>query len=74
MLFEVDDFGVVDDINKALQGLLQKVKCSVSVISKVLGEADLKKDYLEYKLAVENLVKNDLKQCVQADGLELKFK
>lgn len=70
----MDNFGVIDDFNQALQGLLQKVKCSVSVIGKVLSETDLKKDYLEYKSAVENIVSTDLKKCAHTDGVELKFK
>lgn len=74
MLFEVDGFGVVDDINKAIQDLLQKIKCSVSVIGQVVGETDFKKDYVEYKSAIEIILKNDLKKCVQVDGLQSKFK
>lgn len=74
LLLEVDEFGVVDDINKAIQNLLLKIKCSVSVIGEVIGETDLKKDYVEYKEAVELIFKNDLKQCAQAASIQLKFK
>lgn len=74
MLIDVDDFSVVDDINNVIQNLLEKVKCSISVIGQVINETDLKKDYVEYKSAVEIILKNDLKKCAELDGLESKLK
>jgi len=74
MLIDVDEFGVVEDINAAIQGLLEKVKCSVSVIGQVLQETDLKTDYLEYKSAVESILKGDLQKCAELEGLESKLK
>lgn len=67
------DFNLVDSIDKAIQSLLQKVKCSVSVIGQVLGETDFKKDYIEYKASVEDIFQNDLAKCAQEDGIQLKF-
>lgn len=70
MMIDVDDFSTVDSINKAIQDLLEKVKCSVAVVGQVIGETDLKKDYVAYKSAVETILKNDLKKCAEHDGLE----
>lgn len=71
MLMDVDDISTVDSI---IQSLLEKVKCSVSVIGEVINETDLKKDYDAYKSAVENILKNDLKKCADLDGAESKLK
>lgn len=74
MLIDVDNFGVIGDFNEAIQSILEKVKCSVPVIGRVIQESDLKEDYLEYKSAVENILKNDLPKCAQLDSVESKLK
>lgn len=74
MLIDVDDFGVVEDIQEAIQNIIEKVKCSVSVIGQVIQDSDLKQDYLEYKSAVENVLQNDLPKCAELDSVESKLK
>lgn len=70
----IDEFGVVEDIQEAIQNILEKVKCSVSVIGQVIQESDLKEDYLEYKSAVESILQNDLPKCAQLESVESKLK
>lgn len=74
MLIDVDDFGVVEDIQEAIQNIIEKVKCSVSVIGQVIQDSDLKQDYLEYKSAVENVLQNDLPKCAELDSVQSKLK
>lgn len=74
LFVDVDEFGVVDEINKAIQSLLEKVKCSVTVIGQVIEESDLKTDFIKYKSTVEVIIKNDLQKCAKLDSIESKFK
>lgn len=74
MLYDVDNFGVVENINKAIQRSLQTIKCSVSVIGRLVDESDFKKDFVEYRATVEDISKTNVEKCAQLDGVQLKFK
>lgn len=67
-------FGLSDTISKVVEALKKKVKCSLNAVGELLAESDLLDTFLELKQDVESLLQNDLKNCLQADGLLAKLK
>lgn len=74
----IDDestLGVVDDIEKKLEKLKEKVVCAVAVIENVAKGSELEKKYLEFKEAVTDVLISDLIGCIQdVEGVREKLR
>lgn len=67
-------YGITDTITKVLQALLEKVKCSLKAIQKLLVDSDLLDIFTEFKDDVERVLSTDAKKCLQVEGLSPKIK
>lgn len=65
---------IVDDIVKKLEKLKEEVKCAINVIGKAVSGTDLEKKYVEFKVAINTVLKKDLKACAQARGIKDKVR
>lgn len=73
-LFDEEAFNLVDDVTKVFEDLLDKVKCSLHAVGKVIGESELKSEYEEFKTAVKTVLHSGVEQCAQTKGLLEKLK
>lgn len=66
-------FSLVDTITKTIEELMNKIRCSVSIIGEVIAEGELKNVFEDFKYEVEEFFKTDIQQCVQTKGLTGKW-
>lgn len=84
ILFEANDedlsfddqmeFGVVDIVTKVVGEIIEKVKCSLGALGELFIESDLLDLYMELKQNVEELLENDVNECMESEGLTEAFK
>lgn len=73
-LFDVESFGVIDVITKVLNSLIEKSKCTLDVVGKIVGKGELRNVYKKIRADVEAIVNNDAKKCAQTKGMIVKLK
>lgn len=61
-------------MNKVIKGYLQKVKCAFDVTGKIITNGELKEIFEKFRSEATDILENDMKECVQAEGLLEKFK
>lgn len=57
-----------------IKDYIEKVKCALNAITELIVNGELKTDFEKLRLAVEEILENDMKECAQAEGLLEKFK
>lgn len=73
-IYEEMEFSVIDTVKTIIDAIFEKVKCSMGALGALFIESDLLDLYLELKQNVEELLKNDVMECIQTEGLTAKFK
>lgn len=74
--FELDDetaFGIMDEIKKQIEMMKKMVKCAKMVIAEAVAGSDYKKDFEEFKMKVNGILKTDATKCAEMKGLKEKF-
>lgn len=74
-LLTLDDdiFGVMDEIQKRIAMFAKSVKCVLSISGRLIGESDLKKEFEEFKMLVDGIIKTYLKKCAEMKDVEEKI-
>lgn len=67
-------YDIIDAITKMVNSLIEKVKCTLDVIDDIIGDGELRNVYKKFRADVEAILKNDVKQCTQTEGLIAKLK
>lgn len=73
-LFNEEPFGLIDIMTKLLNSMIEKAKCTLDVIGKIVGDGELWNVYKKFRDDVSEILKNDVKQCMQTKGLIEKLK
>lgn len=77
-LFELNDestitFGIKDFIKKQIERVTKTFQCARTVIDTEVKGTNFTQIYEEFKMTVDNIIKNDLKKCVAMKSLEEQF-
>lgn len=73
-LFDEESFGLIDIVTKILNSIIEKTKCTLDIIDKIIGNGELRNVYKKFRADVMAILKNDVKQCAQTKGLIEKLK
>lgn len=71
---DVVTFDLIDTIKKLIKKLQERVKCSIDAVGEIIGDGELKNVYKKFRSDIENLLKNDAKQCLETKGVIEKLK
>lgn len=69
MLFDEESFGLIDIVTKALNLMIEKTKCTLDAVGKLVGEGELKTIYMKFRADVDAILQNDVKKCMDTKGL-----
>lgn len=67
-------FSPLDIIQKKIQEIVNKVRCTVGIVGEVIGDGELKNIYDDFKYNVNELLHSDVQQCVKTKDLTAKLK
>lgn len=65
---------ITDAASKLLVALIEKIKCALNAMEDLLEEGELRNVYKKFRTDVEAILKNDVDQCKQTEGLVQKLK
>lgn len=63
-----------DGIVAILNSLIEKIKCGLDVIGNMIDDERLENVYLKFRADIEDILNNDVKQCMQTKGSTDKLK
>lgn len=71
---EEESFGVIDIVTQVLNNIIEKAKCTLDVIDKLIGAGELRGVYRKFRKDVEAILMNDVKKCMETKGVLEKIK
>lgn len=68
-LFDDEPLDSIDFVTKALSSIIEKTKCTLDALEKLIGEGKLRTIYKKFRADVDVILRNDVIKCMDTKGL-----